>query len=231
MAGFDDIFGSHASGQESLLFKQAKPSSLIRSGSVSKGKAINAASGKGVKQTDASKSKKLKSASAQQTDPNPAAAAAIKHGKQSKSDKPDKPDEPAVVAAVTATGPSAAGAPKPAKRKRSPKDASAPAVAVVHSKSAAAKAAHAAAEKLLKLGGIDRTDLVSPPVHETLQHQAAHKKRKKKLKSDGQKPPLAHAQQTETPAERNANGSAAPAEQPLDVAPDGIEQASSATFC
>jgi hypothetical protein len=231
MSGFDGIFGSDGSVQKSSLFKDVKPASLLEQGSAPSNLAGKAASGK-AKGAKLSASHTIhKRAGTPQENPQSAGAASKRPSKKAKSDKP-------VVAAATATADavaahaSAATAARPAKRQQASKGASAPSVILSQSKSAAAKAAHAAAEKLLKLGGIDREDLASPPVHEMLQRQAVPRKRKIKPKvAAGQKQAPMPSQQTETPAERIATGRAAPAEQPLDAAPNGIEQARPLACC
>lgn len=230
MSGFDGIFGTNGSVQKSSLFKHVKPSSLLGSGSAPSNIASKAAPGKAKGAKHSASHKSHKRAGTPQENPQSAGAASKRPNKKAKSDKPVVAAAAATADAVAAHA-SAATAASPAKRRKASKDASAPAVSLSQSKSAAAKAAHAAAEKLLKLGGIDREDLASPPVHETLQRQAVPRKRQIKPKVAGQKQASLPDQQTETPAERIATASAAPAEQPLDAAPSGIEQARPLAYC
>jgi hypothetical protein len=230
MSGFDGIFGSNGSVQKSSLFKDVKASSLLGSGSAPSNLASKAAPGKAKGAKHSASHSSHKRAGTPQENPQSAGAASKRPSKKAKSDKPVAAAATATTNAVAAHA-SAATAARPAKRQRGSKCASAPTVSLSQSESAAAKAAHAAAEKLLKLGGIDREDLASPPVHETLQRQAVPRKRKIKPKVAGQKQATAESQQTETPAQRTATQNAAPAEQPLDAAPSGIEQARPLAYC
>lgn len=224
MSGFDGIFGTNASVQKSSLFKDLKPSSLLGSDSAPSKAAPS--TGKDAKHSAANTS--LKRAKAPQENHQPAAVATKRPRKKVNS---DEPVVPAAAADAGANRPSAASASKAAKRQKTSTDAAASTVNTSHSESAAAKAARAAAEKLVKLGGIDREDLASPPVHETLQRQAVPRKRSMKPKVAAQKQAPVQSQHIERPAERIAAGSAAPAEQPLDAAPNGVEQARPSACC
>lgn len=221
MSAFDGIFKS-AQGSASALFADTKVTTDLDAAPGGKTGIAAAATAAPEKAPKLAKADKPEKAGKRKRSDVESSRTADKAGFPGKKQKCGKQSEAAAVPAAAAVkSASAAGRPQPAERKSSV--AQLAAAGKAGGESAAAKAARAAAAKLLRQSMADEQD-GEPPLHETLQRQAAQAKKQKKRKQKQAQEPDTAGQQVSTPAERLHSGDAAPAEQPLEAAPNGIEQ-------